>query len=165
MVQSRRRTQNKGLTLGKQLLLGGFILISVLVFSGLYFIELATSPFVSAKEKAEQVAKDYADIQSVSSVSTYNGSASYYSLVGENTDGQEVLVLIATDSSDIFVYQMDQGISQEEAESIAQENGATTVDKVTLGYEADQPIWEVKSGTAYYLIGFESGELIKKEGI
>ena len=40
-----------------------------------------------------------------------------------------------------------------------------SIDKVTIGYFKDQPIWEVKSGGTYYLIGFESGQLVSKEGL
>ena len=90
---------------------------------------------------------------------------SYYSLLGKTSKGVKKAVLIAKDSNEIRVYRLDQGVSQGEAESIAKENGAGTIDKVTMGYFKDQPIWEVKSGGTYYLIGFESGQLVSKEGL
>ena len=71
----------------------------------------------------------------------------------------------AKEASSRLAKELDQGVSQSKAESIAKENGAGTIDKVTMGYFQDQPIWEVKSGGTYYLIGFESGQLVSKEGL
>ncbi|NCB80515.1 MAG: peptidase, partial [Bacilli bacterium] len=34
-----------------------------------------------------------------------------------------------------------------------------------LGYRDGKPIWEVKSGTAYYLVDFETGDFVKMEGL
>ena len=39
------------------------------------------------------------------------------------------------------------------------------LDKVEFGYVKEQPIWEVKSGTIYYNVGFETGTLLSKEGL
>ena len=50
----------------------------------------------------------------------------------------EKAVLIAKDSNEIRVYRLDQGVSQTEAESIAKEDGAGIIDKVTMGYFQDQ---------------------------
>ena len=111
------------------------------------------------------MAKEYADLEKVDSFAIYNGQESYYSLLGKTNKGVETAVLIAKDSNQIRVYRLDEGISQSEAQSIAKGNRAGTIDKVTMGYFKDQPIWEVKSGGTYYLIGFESGQLVSKEGL
>lgn len=122
-------------------------------------------PRQSAKEASSRLAKEYADLEKVDSFAIYNGQESYYSLLGKTSKGVKKAVLIAKDSNEIRVYRLDQGVSQAEAKSIAKENGAGTIDKVTMGYFQDQPIWEVKSGGTYYLIGFESGQLVSKEGL
>ena len=48
---------------------------------------------------------------------------------------------------------------------MAKENGATSIDKTTFGYLDGQPVWEIKSGSTYYNIGFESKTLLSKEGL
>ena len=60
---------------------------------------------------------------------------------------------------------MQDGMSQAEAEQVAKENGATSIDKTTFGYLEGQPVWEIKSGSTYYNIGFESKTLLSKEGL
>ena len=148
-----------------QYLIGIFIVLSVLVFSFFAVLQVSMQPRQSAKEASSRLAKEYADLEKVDSFAFYNGQESYYSLLGKTSKGVEKAVLIAKDSNEIRVYRLDQGVSQTEAESIAKENGAVTIDKVTMGYFQDQPIWEVKSGGIYYLIGFESGQLVSKEGL
>ena len=148
-----------------QYLIGIFIVLSVLVFSFFAVLQVSMQPRQSVKEASSRLAKEYADLEKVDSFAIYNGQESYYSLLGKTSKGVEKAVLIAKDTNEIRVYRLDQGVSQAEAESIAKENGAGTIDKVTMGYFKDQPIWEVKSGGTYYLIGFESGQLVSKEGL
>lgn len=95
----------------------------------------------------------------------YNGTETYYSLKGKDKNGDEVYVLIPSSSSSIYVYPVGAGITKEEAQAIAQENGAKTADRIILGYRDGKPIWEVKSGTAYYLVDFETGDFVKMEGL
>ena len=148
-----------------QYLIGIFIVLSVLVFSFFAVLQVSMQPRQSVKETSSRLAKEYADLEKVDSFAIYNGQESYYSLLGKTSKGVEKAVLIAKDTNEIRVYRLDQGVSQTEAESIAKENGAGIIDKVTMGYFQDQPIWEVKSGGTYYLIGFESGQLVSKEGL
>ncbi len=153
------------MTLGKQSLIGVFVLVSVIVFSILYILEVSARPFLQGQEQAEQVAIQYAGVTSISKVARYNGEKSYYSVTGKNQAAEDVLVLIPEESSEILVYKAVEGISQEKAEAIAKENGAGEISKVTFGYFKNQPIWEVKSGQIYYAITFEGGKLLSKEGI
>nr|WP_245335635.1 DUF5590 domain-containing protein [Streptococcus panodentis] len=122
-------------------------------------------PRQSAKEETRSIAKEYANLETVDSFSIYNGRESYYSLIGKTSSQTAQAVLISKGSNQIRVYRLADGISQKEAESRAKEQGAGAIDKVTFGYFEDQPIWEVRSGSVYYNIGFESGQLISKEGL
>ena len=38
-------------------------------------------------------------------------------------------------------------------------------ESVTFGRYQDKPIWEVKSGSDFYLVDFETGALVNKEGL
>lgn len=123
------------------------------------------SSFEEARVGAQQIAQQYADVSQVDDFAIYNGTETYYSLKGKDKNGDEVYVLIPSSSSSIYVYPVGAGITKEEAQAIAQENGAKTADRTILGYRDGKPIWEVKSGTAYYLVDFETGDFVKMEGL
>lgn len=161
----KTRRKRPLLSKGQQYALGFFILLSVLTFSLHYALDVARQPFVAAKEKAVQVATDYAELTNIEEVAIYHGSATYYSVIGENPAKEKVVALIPEASSAIMVYPLTAGISQSEAQAVAQEQGAGQIDRALLGYEENQPIWEVKSGSRYYIIAFETGELLKEEGL
>lgn len=171
MANSKRRFQRiqrrqvQSLSMWKQYLIGFFVLLSVSTFSVLYFLESATNPFVIAREQAVEVAQKYVDVSDISLVTIYNGKETYFNVQGKDQSGQEIYVLVPEKSTEIFVYQVAEGISQAEAEQRASDNGAESIVKTVLGYQDDHAVWEVKAGPSYYLIDFKTGELIKKEGL
>ncbi|HEM6087560.1 TPA: DUF5590 domain-containing protein [Streptococcus suis] len=148
-----------------QFVVGISLFITVLTFSIFIIWDISSAPYVEMRQHATQVARDYADIQTVDTFSIYNGSETYYSIIGVNSEGQSLAVIIPENSNTVFVYPMENGISKDEAQAIAKENGAGQVERVLLGIRDDKPIWEVKSGTAYYLVEFETGSFVKKEGL
>lgn len=171
MANLRRRTlrtykrDRQPLSIWKQYLIGFFVLFSVLTFSTIYVLESASKPFVNAKDQAIRVAKKYAHVTDVSQVTIYNGKESYFAVKAKDATGQAVFVLVPEKSSEIYVYQVDEGISKIAAEQRATDNGAGQIDRSVFGFHEGHAIWEVKSGRAYYLIDFKTGELLKKEGI
>lgn len=165
MATSRKENVKGGLGLGAQYAIGCFILLLVVSFSTLYFFEVAGQPFEKAQQEARTLARRYAELTEIEDMTVYNGEKSYYSILGKQSDGREMAVLIPQDGTEILVYALETGISQEKAEQVALEQGAATVDRIRFGYAKEQAIWEIKSGTSYYLISFETGELVKKEGL
>jgi hypothetical protein len=145
--------------------IGFFLVLTSLVFSFFMILHLAIEPWQSAKEGSQKIAKEYADLESLTSFAIYNGKESYYSLIGKTSKKEEEVVLISKNSNKIHVYRMEDGMNQAEAEQLAKENGATSIDKTTFGYLDGQPVWEIKSGSTYYNIGFESKTLLSKEGL
>ena len=141
------------------------MVLTVLTFSFLYILNLSMNPYQSAKETASKVARQYTDLDEVDRFTIYNGKKSYYSLLGKNRKKTQLAVLIEADSDKIYTYELSKGISQEKAEKIAKDNGAKQIDKVTFGYVDGQPIWEVKSETTYYNVDFETGTILRKEGL
>lgn len=141
------------------------MVLTVLTFSFLYILNLSMDPYQSAKETASKVARQYTDLDEVDRFTIYNGKKSYYSLLGKNRKKTQLAVLIEADSDKIYTYELSKGISQEKAEKIAKDNGAKQIDKVTFGYIDGQPIWEVKSETTYYNVDFETGTILRKEGL
>ena len=120
-------------------------------------------PYHTAKVEGERIAKQYANLEEVSQVDIFNGLENYYSVLGQDKNQKPIAVLIEKSSNNIYVYQLENGTSQEKAEAVVKEKGATEIDKITFGRYADKPVWEIKSGGNYYLVDFESGTLIEKE--
>ncbi|HEM6089696.1 TPA: DUF5590 domain-containing protein [Streptococcus suis] len=148
-----------------QFVVGISLFMTVLTFSIFIIWDISSAPYVEMKQHATQVARDYADIQTVDTFSIYNSSETYYSIIGFGSEGQSLAVIIPENSNTVFVYPMENGISKDEAQTVAKENGAGDVEKVVLGYKDGKAIWEVKSGTSYYLVDFATGEFIIKEGL
>ena len=82
-------------------------------------MHLAIEPWQSAKEGSQKIAKEYADLESLTSFSIYNGKESYYSLIGTTSKKEEEAVLISKNSNKIHVYRMEDGMNQAEAEQLA----------------------------------------------
>ena len=120
-------------------------------------------PYQTAKVEGERLAKQYANLETVSQVDIFNGLESYYSVLGQDKHQKKIAVLIEKNSHNIYIYQLENGTSQEKAEAVVREKGATEIDKITFGRYAEKPVWEIKSGGDYYLVDFESGSLIEKE--
>ena len=120
-------------------------------------------PYQNAKTEGERLAKQYANLETVSQIDFFNGLESYYSVLGQDKNQKSIAVLIEKNGQKIYVYQLENGISQEKAEAVVREKGATEIDKITFGRYAEKPVWEIKSGGDYYLVDFESGALIEKE--
>ncbi|HFU4433258.1 TPA: DUF5590 domain-containing protein [Streptococcus suis] len=148
-----------------QLVLGSFILLSVVTFSIFTIWDIAAAPFNNARSHAVAVATEYADLQTVNDFSIYNGTETYFCVFGVTSQGEMIAVIIPEETNTVYIYPMANGISKEEAQAVATENGAGEIEKSVLGYRDAKPIWEVKSGTAYYLVEFETGNFIKREGL
>lgn len=141
--------------------LGMTILFVVISASFLYLVSLGMKPYQTAKSEGEKLAQQYAGLEQADQVDLYNGLESYYSVLGHNKQQESLAVLIGKDDHKIYVYQLNQGISQEKAEALSKEKGASDIEKITFGRYQDKPIWEVKSGNQYYLVDFETGAVIQ----
>ena len=127
----------------------GLTLLALVVTSSfLYLVWLSMKPYQTAKVEGEKLAKQYANLETVSQVDIFNGLESYYSILGQDKNQKPVAVLIEKSNNNIYVYQLENGTSQEKAEAVVKEKGATEIDKITFGRYADKPVWEIKSGGA-----------------
>ena len=95
-------------------------------------------PYQTAKVEGERLAKQYANLETVSQIDIFNGLESYYSVLGQDKNQKPVAVLIEKSSNNIYVYQLENGTSQEKAEAVVREKGATEIDKITFGRYADK---------------------------
>lgn len=93
--------------------LGMTILFVVISASFLYMVSLSMKPYQTAKSEGEKLAQQYAGLEQADQVDLYNGLESYYSVLGRNKQQEALAVLIGKDDHKIYVYQLNQGISQE----------------------------------------------------
>ena len=159
----KKRQKKEKNSLLSQYIIGITLLTLVITSSFLYLVCISMKPYQTAKVEGERLAKQYASLETVSQVDIFNGLESYYSVLGQDKNQKPVAVLIEKSSNNIYVYQLENGTSQEKAEAVVREKGATEIDKITFGRYADKPVWEIKSGGDYYLVDFESGDLVEKE--
>ena len=159
----KKRQKKEKNSLLFQYIIGITLLTLVITSSFLYLVWLSMKPYQTAKVEGERLAKQYANLETVSQIDIFNGLESYYSVLGQDKNQKTVAVLIEKSSNNIYVYQLENGTSQEKAEAVVREKGATEIDKITFGRYADKPVWEIKSGGNYYLVDFESSSLIEKE--
>ena len=155
----------KKLTPVKQYLLGFSLIFLVLLISVVTVLYLSVKPRLDAEKLATQVAVEKADLTETSSVDLYNGSETYYSVYGTTSSGEQKIVSVGEDNGEVYVYSVNDGISRKEAKQVATANGATGISKVVYGIYDETPIWEVTATNGYYLVKFETSELVKKEGI
>ena len=159
----KKRQKKEKNSLLSQYIIGITLLTLVITSSFLFLVWLSIKPYQTAKVEGEKLAKQYANLETVSQVDIFNGLESYYSILGQDKNQKPVAVLVEKSSNIIYVYQLENGTSQEKAEAVVREKGATEIDKITFGRYAEKPVWEIKSGGDYYLVDFESGALVEKE--
>ena len=159
----KKRQKKEKNSLLSQYIIGITLLTLVITSSFLFLVWLSMKPYQTAKVEGERIAKQYANLETVSQVDIFDGLESYYSVLGQDKNQKPVAVLIDKSSNNIYVYQLENGTSQEKAEAVVREKGATEIDKITFGRYSDKPVWEIKSGGDYYLVDFESGAIVEKE--
>lgn len=159
-----KRKRKRVLSTKEQFIIGLGLVFFVLFLSTILVIFFSMKPNIDTQNMVKAVATKEAQLTSVSRIDRYNGQTSYYSVFGKTAQDENVVVVIGIKDKDIHIIPTKEGISRQAAEQLAKENGAKSV-KATLGYMDDKPIWEVASGTTYYIIDFKTGDLVKTEGI
>lgn len=155
----------KKLTPVKQYLLGFTLVFIALLIAIVAVFYSALSPRWQAEKEAQALAKEFAELKTITSVDVYNGKQAYYSVFGSSSKDEKEVVVISKEDQEIFVFEESEGISRKQAEKVAKSSGAKGISKVVFGLSNQEPIWEVTADNGFYLISFETGELIKKEGL
>ena len=145
----------------QQFIFGIIVIVVTLIASLTAILIVATKPYVDAEKKVIAIAESKADIKTVTEFDIYHGEATYYGLLGKSGQGEKLAVIVSHDSGEVDIYKQSDGISK----SVAKAYGAKEISYVHLGKYGKTPIWEVKSGTQYYLVDFISGQVIKVEGL
>ena len=154
------RKQRSPWTKKQQLIFGIIVIVVTLIASVTAILIVATKPYVDAEKKVIAIAESKADIRTVTEFDIYHGESTYYGLLGKSSQGEKLAVIMSPDSGVVDIYKQSDGISKSVANY-----GAKDISYVHLGKYGKTPIWEVKSGTQYYLVDFISGQVIKVEGL
>ena len=152
------RKQRSPWTKKQQFIFGIIVIVVTLIASVTAILIVATKPYVDAEKKVIAIAESKADIRTVTEFDIYHGESTYYGLLGKSSQGEKLAVIMSPDSGVV-------GISKSVAKKAAKAYGAKEISYVHLGKYGKTPIWEVKSGTQYYLVDFISGQVIKVEGL
>ncbi|MCB5238704.1 DUF5590 domain-containing protein [Niallia circulans] len=139
-------------------------LIGLAVSINTYF--KAMKPVKSAREMAEEIAKNETDLKNMDSFQLYNGKESYYILEGKNDDNEDIIVWINEKTHQVTEKRKKDGLTKQEALNILlSKQTPEKVNAVRLGMYDGLPVWEIFSHTDkdsinYHWIDFETGEIL-----
>lgn len=142
-----------------QFILGIFVVLSLICFSSLYLIDLGTKTQDVRLANAQLRAQELAGFTEVDAVEIFNGQNSYTTVFTKDR-----ALILNTQQEQVALVDLTQGASRQEAEALtAEAAGGAPIQASRLGYDQDKVVWEVRSGTDYYLIDFKDKKLIRKE--
>ncbi|QFT89367.1 hypothetical protein FIU87_11980 [Bacillus sp. THAF10] len=142
------------------------VILLIWQFSSVYFT--AMSPIKEAKEKAEKIAMQEANLQSVEEISTYNGTKAYTIIQGTNSDGESVIVWVNDKQKVVHAALEKNGIAKEEVLNYLEtDRDPQEIISITLAMEKNTPLWEIKfkdTQNQYnlYYIKYENGEYFQR---
>ena len=100
----KKRQKKEKNSLLFQYSIGLTLLALVVTSSFLYLVWLSMKPYQTAKVEGEKLAKQYANLETVSQVDIFNGLESYYSVLGQDKHHNPVAVLIEKNNNNLYVY-------------------------------------------------------------
>ncbi|GIN21077.1 MAG TPA: peptidase [Bacillus bacterium] len=147
------------------------ILACILIAAGITgcVYSKAMTPVKKARDAAEARLKSETDIKSVDEFYLYNGSSTYFVVIGKNSKGKETAAWIPENKKDeVHVKKMSDGVSKQDAvNKLLSEKKPKEILGVRLGMEKELPVWELSyldenSNLNYYYIHFDSGKWWRK---
>ena len=142
-----------------QHIIGICVLVLTVLFSWLFLAEKTSDRMQDQMEQARNIALSHSSMAKIDTESFFHGKEAYLSFIGKDQEGQELAVLVAEADDQVYTYLLKEGISQKKAEAIVKEKSKDVIDRVTFGRFKGKPIWEVKSGSSYYVVDFKTGKV------
>lgn len=142
-----------------QHIIGICILVLTVLFSWLFLAEKTSDRLQDQMAQARKIALSHSSIATIETESFFHGKEAYLSFIGKDQEGQELAVLVAEADDQVYTYPLKEGISQKKAKAIVKEKSKDAIDRVTLGRFKGKPIWEVKTGSSYYVVDFKTGKV------
>lgn len=141
------------------------VLLAIILFSSIFYIR-SSRPMRQAKKEAIAYAEKYADIETVDKFYWFTRDKTYFTILGQDKNGQDLVVIIPKSGEKVMVYPQSEGITEDKARSlVAQNHSGESFQKASLGLYDDTPVWEIVTktdqGLNYYLLQFKGGEEVK----
>ncbi|KFN90534.1 DUF5590 domain-containing protein [Tetragenococcus muriaticus] len=145
------------------------VLLFIIFFSIIFYIR-ASRPMRQARQEAEEIAEEYANIDTVDDFYWFTREETYFTVMGRDEDDRALAVIVPQSGDRVTVEEQSEGLSEQEArQAVLQEHENETVEKASLGMVDDTPVWEVVTtddnedtvGSNYYLLQFQDGEEVK----
>lgn len=168
-MQSRRdvqRQQSRGAF--RRTVRNAVVLVLLLLLTILSIYAIANHPRAAAKRQATAVAKQYAHLRRPDGFYVYNREQTYYTVAGQNDQGQPILVIVPQRGGDLRVLKQASGLTAAQARATVQEaNQPRRILKVAPGIFNSRPVWEVtylnrQGNLCYDLINFRSGKFVQQ---
>lgn len=147
------------------LIIVAIILLSIIIFSIILY-QRSMQPYNEVKADAYQYAKENADIQDPYDFYWYNDEETYYTVIGKNSSGEDIITIIAQDGGQIRTIKLEDAISKQEAvQQVLTAKEPKAIKQARIGMEQNMPVWEISyenqnNGLGYYKIHLETGEWI-----
>jgi len=151
----------------KKILVGLAIGLGLLLVVSVALFQKSTAPFEQARAEAIEFAEERADLVQTDDFYWYNGTQTYFTVTGENSEGVPIVVIIQQDGGNMHVFNQEELISKEEAIQTTREaKQPKKILEARIGMEESLPVWEVSyrnenESIGYYVLSLETGEWIK----
>ncbi|VEF47995.1 Uncharacterized protein conserved in bacteria [Bacillus freudenreichii] len=129
----------------------------------------AMEPVKAGRADAEARLYSETDIKNVDEFYLYNGSQTYYVVIGKDSKGTETVAWIPDSKKEkIHVKKLSEGVSKKTAvNKLLNEKKTKEILGVRLGMEKNLPVWELSyldenSNLNYYYIHFDTGKWWRK---
>lgn len=143
------------------------ILMLLFIFGVTFVITRGLQPYNQAKSETEALAMRRAELVEPDEFYWYNGDETFFTITGDNKQGDSIIVIVQQDGGAIEVINQDESIAENQAiqQTIERENPHRIME-ARIGMENDQPIWEVSFEMDNGLIGYSyfsltTGEWLK----
>ncbi|MCL2677304.1 MAG: DUF5590 domain-containing protein [Streptococcaceae bacterium] len=135
-----------------QIIIGVLVLVIAIFLAYGLFLNQTIKPYGISREQAVSIARKNADIPKITAYDIATTDVTTYSLLGENSQGQAIGVIIPkNDSQNVRTVTLSQGYSANKLMT----KGVTSV---VLGFYQDKPIWQVNSNTGFKIYDFQTGK-------
>nr|WP_242596169.1 DUF5590 domain-containing protein [Enterococcus plantarum] len=141
------------------------VLLMIIVLITIFYIR-STQPRTQAKKEATEIAKEYANLETVDHFYWFTRKDTYFSVTGKDNKGEELAVIIPKSGDKVTVLNQKDGVDEDHIRQIVETDyKENNIQKVSLGLYKDKPTWEVVAknddgSLSYYLLTFDKAEEI-----
>lgn len=151
----------------KKFLTTSLILMLLLILGVTFVLTRSLSPYNQAEAEATDIANRQADLTNTEDFYWYNGDATYFTVTGTDSEGTDIIVIVAQDGGATQVYNEAETVSEQAVmdQTYAREEPSSVLE-ARIGVYDNNPIWEVSfkqddDSIGYAIYSLTSGEWIR----